>query len=156
MENGERMSVTVEIMGKSDDEAIVNRDQRTCRSPSQGIRIIPSTAVDNILTDNLHIPPVFTPVTLRVVRIDVKVYYWKTGFLFLVVGVIPTRWSIFTRDKVNFYRGTKVVELKMANYDIRRKIIFCSDTYSNNNNHSTVAYDVGKYCSYSCRCHPLS
>ena len=75
MENGERMSVTVEIMGKSDDEAIVNRDQRTCRSPSQGIRIIPSTAVDNILTDNLHIPPVFTPVTLRVVRIDVKVYY---------------------------------------------------------------------------------
>ena len=31
----------------------------------------------------------------------------------------------------------------MANYDIRWKIIFCSDTYSNNNNNSTVAYDVG-------------
>ena len=71
MENGERVSVTVEIMGNSDDEAIVNRDQRTCRSPSQGIRIIPPAAVDNILTDNLHIPPVFTPV----VRIDVKVYH---------------------------------------------------------------------------------
>ena len=75
MENGQRLSVTVEIMGNSDDEAIINRDQRTCRSPSQAIRIIPATAVDNILTDNLHIPPVFTPVTLRVVRIDVKVYY---------------------------------------------------------------------------------
>ena len=58
-------------MTQTDDEDAINRDQRTCRSPIEGIKIIPGTVVGNIPTDNLHVPPVFAPIAVHVVRTSV-------------------------------------------------------------------------------------